>query len=471
MARQRLITKMRMKRNLQTSWQTVLSIVTPLLLALTAMAAPLHWDSEKEALDADLRNAPLIPTLEDLAIQTGWHIFLEPTAGKAFTTTFTGLPKGQAMRILLGDLNYSFIPQADGPTKLFIFRTTLDAATFEIQPKATSIAPATKRVPNQLIVKLKPGMKIEDLARQLGARVKGRIGSLNAYLLEFDNNDALEAARVALASNEDVESTDYNYYVDAPPAPLRLDGTSVSPVQLALNPPPADGRVVVGLIDTSLQSLSPDLQKFLLQQISVAGDAATSSEPTHGTSMAETILRAIQTATAGQSSVQILPVDVYGANAYANTFDVAKGIIQAVNGGATIINLSLGSTSDSTFLHGVITDVTGQQIPVFGAAGNQPVATPFYPAAYPEVIAVTASSGQGKLANYANYGNFVDMMAPGNSVVYLNGQAWLITGTSAASAYAAGLTAGFADARSTTPLNASQTVVSILPFNSSATGK
>lgn len=462
---------MRMKRNLQSSRRTVLSIVTFLLLALTAVAGSLHWDSEKEVLDADLKDAPLISTLEDLAIQTGWHIFLEPTAGKTFSTTFTGLPKGQAMRILLGDLNYSFVPQADGPTKLFIFRTTLDAATLEIQPKASSVAPATKRVPNQLIVKLKPGMKIEELARQLGAHVKGRIGSLNAYLLEFDNNDALEAARTALATDESVESTDYNYYIDAPPAPRPLDSTSVAPVQLALNPPPADGRVIVGLIDTSLQSLSPDLQKFVLEQISVAGDAGTSSGPTHGTSMAETILRAIQTATAGQTSVQILPVDVYGPNANANTFDVANGIVRAVNGGATIINLSLGSTSDSTFLHSVITDVTGQQIPVFGAAGNQPVTTPFYPAAYPEVIAVTASSGQGRLANYANYGSFVDMMAPGNSVVYLNGQAWLVTGTSAASAYAAGLTAGFADSRSTSPLNASHTVVGILPFNSSAAGK
>ena len=428
----------------------------------------LCWHADKEVLDVDLTGAPLIPTLEQLAAETGWNIYLEPIPGKTFTTSFTGLARGEAMRILIGDMNYAFVPQSDGPTKLFIFKTSRDAANLEIKATPKTAAPKVGKVPNQLIVKLKPGAKIEDIARQLGAKVKARIGDLNAYLLEFDNSDAVEAARRELASNNDVESTDYNYYVDHPPPVQKLDGAPLGPVQLGLRPPPADGRVVVGLIDTALQQLSPDLQKFVLQQLSVAGDAAPSAQPTHGTSMAETILRALQTATSGNTSVQILPVDVYGPNANATTFDVASGIIRAVNGGATIINLSLGSESSSTFLHSVITDVTGQRIPVFGAAGNQPVTTPFYPAAYPEVIAVTASSGQGQLANYANHGSFVDMIAPGNSIVYLNGQAWLVTGTSAASAYAAGLAAGLADSRNISAANAASTVKNSLPFQSNS---
>jgi len=231
---------------------------------------------------------------------------------------------------------------------------------------------------------------------------------------------------------------------------------------------------VVGLIDTSLQALSPDLQKFVLDQVSVAGQANPSSDPTHGTSMAETILRALQMASGGNTSVQILPVDVYGPNATATTFDVANGIIRAVNGGATIINLSLGSDTGSTFLHSVITDVSGRQIPIFGAAGNTPVTTPFYPAAYPEVIAVTASSsvvpvtGQSRLANYANRGSFVDMIAPGTSIVSYNGQTWLVSGTSAASAYAAGMAAGFADSRSISASSAANSVRTMLPFKSPA---
>ena len=428
-----------------------------------------RWHADQKTLDVDLHEAPLIPTLEQLATQTGWHIYLEPTPGKTFTTKFTGLARGQAMRILIGDMNYAFVPQAD-VTKLFIFRTSRDAATYEIKskPKAELAAPVVKKVPNQLIVKLKPGVKIEDIARQLGAKVKARIGDLNAYLLEFDSDEAVESARNQLASNGDVETTDYNYYVEAPPTPRKLDRAPVGPVQLALNPPPMDGRVIVGLVDTAVQNLPAELQKFMMQQVSVAGEAGSSDQPTHGTSMAETMLRALQTATGGKTTVQILPVDVYGPNPNATTFDVANGIVRAVNGGATVINLSLGSESASPFLHSIITDVAGKQIPVFGAAGNTPVTTPFYPAAYPEVIAVTAANAPGQLANYANYGNFVDMIAPGNSVVYFNGQPWVVSGTSAASAYAAGLAAGVADSRGISTLNAASAVRNSLPFTAPA---
>ena len=453
------------------------ALCTLVLLPLMAFAASsmannaLRWHADREVLDADLTHAELIPTLENLAAQTGWHIYLEPTPGKTFTTKFTGLSRGHAMRVLIGDMNYAFVPERDGQTRLFIFRTSRDAATLEIkgEPKAEVAAPKIKKVPNQLIVKLKPGAKIEDIARQLGAKVKGRIGDLNAYLLEFENDEDVEAARRELASNDDVDSTDYNYYVDQPPPARKLDNAPLPPVQLALNPQAQSGKVVVGLIDTALQSLSPDLQKFLLQQISVAGEAGSSSIPTHGTSMAETILRALQITTGGQTSVQILPVDVYGANANSTTFDVANGIIRAINGGANIINLSLGSDSGSPFLHSVIKEITALQIPVFGAAGNQPVATPFYPAAYPEVIAVTASGSPGRIANYANYGTFVDMMAPGSSIVYFQGQAYLISGTSAAAAYAAGLAAGLADSKNLSVQEAASTVQNSLPFT--GTGK
>jgi len=463
-----------MKSTLGIVWRTLLVALFALVLATGALAADgLRWNADRQTLDADLNNAPLIPTFEQLAAITGWHIYLEPTVGKTFSTKFSGLPRGSAMNKLIGDMNYMFVPASDGPTKLYVFRTSREAASLEIKakPQADPNAPIVRRVPHQLVVKLKPGVKIEDIAAKYGATVKSRIGDLNAYLLEFDTDAATEHARAELASNEDVDSVDSNYYVDQPPAPQQLANSPLGPPQLALNPPPPDGRTVVGLIDTSLQSLSPDLQQFVLDQISVAGQANPSNDPTHGTSMAETILRALQLATGGKTSVQILPVDVYGPNATATTFDVANGIIRAVNGGATIINLSLGSDTGSTFLHSVITDVSGRQIPIFGAAGNTPVTTPFYPAAYPEVIAVTASasliptSGQTRLANYANRGSFVDMIAPGTSVISYNGQSWLINGTSAASAYAAGMAAGFADSRGVSSYNAATSVRTMLPFH------
>jgi thermitase len=192
-----------------------------------------------------------------------------------------------------------------------------------------------------------------------------------------------------------------------------------------------------------VQSLGSQLDPFLLKAISVAGDAAAdTSSLTHGTAMAETILRAISQAAGGSSPGRILPIDVYGASATATSWNVAQGIKAAVDNGATIINLSLAGPSDSAILNSVIQQAIAAGIPVYAAAGNQPVTTPMYPAAAPGVISVTALQQAGQLASYANYGSWVDLALPGASVVYLGGQAYVVQGTSPATAYATGVAAG-----------------------------
>jgi hypothetical protein len=167
--------------------------------------------------------------------------------------------------------------------------------------------------------------------------------------------------------------------------------------------------------------------------------------------MAETILRAVQANTGGKTSIKMLPVDVYGCNESTSTFDVATGIYDAVQAGANMVNLSLGGQGDSAFLHTLIQNAAKQGVVFFGAAGNQPVTTPEYPAAYPEVEAVTAGNGPGQVADYANRGSFVDLMLPGTSIVPYDGQSWAVTGTSTATAFATGIAAGLADSSHSCP--------------------
>ena len=124
---------------------------------------------------------------------------------------------------------------------------------------------------------------------------------------------------------------------------------------------------------------------------------------------------------------------------------MANGIYQAINNGANIINLSLGSSADSQYLHSIITQGAAQGVQFFAAAGNTPVTTPTYPAAYPEVVSVTASDPNGQLAPYANRGSFINMIEPGDNVVPFNGQNWLVEGTSTSTAFATGTAAGLAD--------------------------
>lgn len=206
-------------------------------------------------------------------------------------------------------------------------------------------------------------------------------------------------------------------------------------------------RIIVGLIDTAIQPQGKDVDDFLLPSISVAGASmASDGTPTHATAMSETILRGLSALVQdGESKVRILPVDVYGSQPKTTTFDVAYGIYSAINNGARIINLSLGTDGDTPFLRNLIQSAHQQGILFFGAAGNEPLTTPNYPAAYPEVVAVTAGDRRGNIAPYANRGDFVDVVAPGSTFIDFNNQSYLVVGTSAATAYATGMAAGLAE--------------------------
>ena len=435
----------------------LLGLAIALVTAVPARAADtLNWETNRNRVSADIKAGKLLPLLEQVASTTGWHVFLEPDTSHTISAKFSNLPPGEALHLLLGDLNFALVPQTNASPRLFVFRTAMKNATQLVRPvNAAESRSRGKVIPNELIVRLKPGAKIDELARALGAKVTGRIDSLNAYRLQFEDQAAADAARQQLADNPDVASVDSNYSLDRPPAPVGAQGSGLPPPpQLQLKPPPSNGRIIVGLVDTALQPLGNGLDKFLLSPISVAGDAQLDpTAPSHGTAMAETMLRSLAAATQGSSSVQILPVDVYGPSPTTSTFDVANGIAQAVNKGANPVNLSLGSDGDSPFLHGVIQDASNKGIVFIGAAGNQPVTTPFYPAAYPEVLAVTAID-QGQIASYANRGSFVSLGAPGTSVIYFGNQPWYVTGTSASAAFISGIVSGYMESTHNTPSQA-----------------
>jgi len=400
----------------------------------------LVWHRATDRVEADVRGMALWPLLEKIAADAGWHIYVEPDTTHTTSAKFKDLPSGEALKRLLGDLNFALVPQTNAVPQLYVFRTVMKNATQRVlAPK-----PVARHVPNELLVRLKPGADIDALAKLLGAKITGRNDKLGLYRLLFNDAAATDAALASLKNNSDVLAVDYNYVFDPPATPQLLANPPVGPVILTLDPATTGDpcNPVVGLIDTPVQSLGSQLDPFMLKPISVAGDAGTNTSTlTHGTAMAETILRAVAQAGGGSSSVRILSVDVYGADATTTSWSVALGIQAAVNNGATILNLSLGGPSDSAILDSVIQQAIAAGIPVYAAAGNQPVSTPTYPAASPGVIAVTATQG-GQLAPYADFGSFVSLALPGASVVYFGGQAYVVQGTSPATAYATGVAAG-----------------------------
>jgi hypothetical protein len=440
-------------------------------LACRAQADTFQWNAQKGQVTADVTGWPLSVLLEKVAMATGWQVFVEPGTTASASAKFKDLAMGDALRSLLGGLSFAVVPQTNGAPKLYVFRTTLEAATqlIAINPKPGKSGAATKPIPNELVVTVKPGVDIKALAAKLGAKIIGHIAGTNTYLLEFPDDAATQAAQTALTANPDVASVAYNYPMENPPQPQQalVNGGSGQPdFNLQAKPLGNGNPVIVAPIDTGFDpsQFCDDVSSFLLPTINVSGSTPQAgSVPAHGGSMVTTILHSIALNSGGKTSVKVLPVDVYGTNTTTSTFDVASGISAAVNAGANIINLSLGSDGDSDYLHQVIQNAAQQGVLFFAAAGNQPVTTPTYPAAYPEVVAVTAGSQNGTVASYANYGSFVSAVAPGNSVICYDGQSWMVQGTSASTAYASGLAASVADSGNETPAQVKNAVLSDLP--------
>ena len=405
----------------------------------------IHWDAKTDTVSADVRGEALWPLLEDIAHQTGWHIFVEPGLEAKTDVKFSRLAASDALKKLLGDLNFAFVPKTNEADHLYVFATTMRAATQRVNVATTNKIVVAKHVPNELIVKVKPGTDIDALAKSLGAKVVGRDDKLGIYRLQFTDATATDAALAQLKSNPEVAAVEYNYIYDAPPAPQAVANPPVGPPPLKFDAP-TDGdpcNPIIGLVDTQVQTLGNGLDQFMMTPISVVGNVApVTGTITHGSAMAGTIATALAQSSGGHTSARILPVNAYASGETTTSYDLLQGVVAAVNHGATVINISAGGTADSTIFDTALQQYIAQGIIIFASAGNTPVNTPTYPAAVPGVNAVTALGAPGQLATYANYGSFVELALPGTSYVYLGNQGYVVQGTSSAAAYASGIAAG-----------------------------
>jgi hypothetical protein len=150
----------------------------------------LVWHKAAGLVDADVRSLTLPQLLQQITAQTGWRVYVEPGAAHNASAKFKNEPSGNALKMLLGDLNFALVPQTNAPSRLYVFSTRMENATRLVR---IAKAPA-KRIANELLVKIKPGTDIDALARSLGAKITGRNDKLDLYRLQFDNSTATDAA-------------------------------------------------------------------------------------------------------------------------------------------------------------------------------------------------------------------------------------------------------------------------------------
>jgi Subtilase family len=418
----------------------------------------LLWKRDK-TVDANVTEWPLHQLLNRLASASGWKVFVEPGLDQRVSASFKNLPQGEALKQLLDEVNYALLPQSRGLPRLYVYRHSISGATERIkgEPKPGNW------LRNEIIVTLGPNAKtdIDSLAAELGAKITGRAEDLHSYRLEFATAEAADKAREKLEARTDLEASD-NYAYQRPVNQASSSAPLSSLFPIDPKPVSAADQITVALVDTAIQPLEGKMKDFVLPSVSVSGGVSdvSSDAPTHATSMAQTLLNSLaRTAQADDAGkVRVLPVDIYGGKETTTTFEVAQGLYRAIQANANVINLSLGGTGDSPVVEYLLQSARQKNILVFASAGNTPTTDPTYPAASPNVIAVTASDWNGNLAPYANRGDFVEVKAPGNSLVRYGGQTYVSTGTSTATAFISGQAAALA-AQGVSPQQAADTIL------------
>jgi subtilisin family serine protease len=202
-------------------------------------------------------------------------------------------------------------------------------------------------------------------------------------------------------------------------------------------------RVLVAVVDSAIDSAHAELKGVIAGRFDTfKGDPAPHK---HGTAMASAIAahsRLLGVAPAAHI-LAVRAFDDAPAGARATTTRILDGLQWVSNSGARVVNMSFTGPEDAT-VHEMVTALRRNGKVLIAAAGNDgPTAAPCYPAAYPEVIAVTATDADDKLLNVANHGSYVAVAAPGVDIFVATpgGGYEFTTGTSVATAHVSGLVA------------------------------
>ena len=181
--------------------------------------------------------------------------------------------------------------------------------------------------------------------------------------------------------------------------------------------------MTVAVLDTGLATGGNDgIDCVAAGKDIVNGDWDPADGDGHGTHVSGTIAQRTDNAVgvAGLAhGVCIMPVKVLDDNGSGPFSDIADGIYYAVNNGARVINMSLGTnarygvTNDSVF-DPALDYAYANDVTVVCASGNDGSRKNIsYPAIYPTTIAVGAVDTQSKVTRYSNKGNNLDIVAPG----------------------------------------------------------
>jgi len=332
--------------------------------------------------------------------------------------------------------------------------------------------PPLDYVAGRLLVGFEPQTPASEKAlihERFGGQVIRDIPALNVQVLRFEDEDALAMVSAYQALDQVVfAEPDYIASIKGMPdgPALAVDALSPDGVLRTPNDPllsrqwhhetiesqgawdvVSGNNVIVAVVDTGVMCTHADLQgRCVAGYDFVFNDNDPRDDHGHGTHVSGIASAATDNAV-GVAGVgwgaKIMPVKALDRTGNGGHSAIAAGITWAVDHGADVINLSLGGFFTSGTLRTAVAYAIDRNVVVVAAAGNEATSNPTYPASYPGVIGVSATTPSDQRASFSNFGVHVDVAAPGTGILSTTPdggyQAW--SGTSMACPVVAGLAA------------------------------
>ena len=202
----------------------------------------------------------------------------------------------------------------------------------------------------------------------------------------------------------------------------------------------------IAILDSGVTKSHADLQGKVILEANFSDDTTVEDRFGHGTHVAGIAAAATNNSTGiagiGQES-QIMSGKVlnrYGRGYYSW---LVNALYWAADSGAEVINMSIGGSTGSQALQDAVDYAWNKGVVLVAAAGNSHSQSLVYPASYSHVIAVAATDKTDQKAYFSNYGSWVDLAAPGVSILSLDDNGGYITqtGTSMAAPHVSGVAA------------------------------
>ena len=335
-------------------------------------------------------------------------------------------------------------------------------------------------VPGQLLVQERLGANPSVVARAFathGAGVKSEIPQIRVHVLRVPE-PAIDHVQQALAATGQftfVERDPIVHVVATPNDPDFVSEWHLTKIQApsAWGITTGSAAITIAFADSGVDPTHEDLASKLVPGWNfLTGTSNTADDQGHGTETAGSAAAAtnngVGVAAAGWLNT-IMPLEIVDSTGSASYSNVASAITYAADHGVRIVNVSLAGPSDSSTLESAVSYAWNKGTVVFASAGNYSTSAPYYPAACTNAVAVSATDANDNLSSYSNFGNWITLSAPGDSILStINGGGYgYVSGTSFSSPIAASVAALVLSVR---PSLSASALVSLLEQNSDDLG-